>query len=441
MTLFEKHIISVPYKKEELKFDKHNDSSKDGKLSYTNFKYVVWNAAFIKLLESIILYSKTGFAHRCFDAVTRWLYLLILLLSADYEEHVAYPTQTIVDNALWEVENSNPHETLLFDPLHVNDLGNWGTHLFEELKIHGKALGREAEAKIDEQFTAFPRWHNLNHFKSVMKILFSDGNKLRDITKQMLYAAQNILMHNEDTIGYVPLQSLNVHTKTTLAAGEVELLVFEMCLHAYIDIQVHALKHAFPDIRTKEAAHNFSTRPNEKQHGEEQSTQLQCDESAMLAGTSTFNSRGSKENKSTVVQQLCKLGKGQEMMLQVGAANPGDIANQVLKLDHISVVSELIRSCISKLDEDRHKYTMLQGELKDNDMLDDQLFSGHLHISTPQIPVTLTAVEEGNASNHAFQDFRKKFTKFLNNFVISNNIPLANDGITWLWPTVNNKVI
>ncbi|KAG1901609.1 uncharacterized protein F5891DRAFT_1187480 [Suillus fuscotomentosus] len=381
------------------------DSSEDGKLSYMNLKCVVWHVAFIKLLESIILYSKTGFAHICFDAVMQWLYPLILLLSADYEEQDHVPGEAVlkahglcpVANVLWEVENSNPHKMLSFDPLHVNDIGNWGTHFFEELKIHVKALGREAEVKIDEQFDTFLQWHNLNHFKSVMKISFSDGNKLRDIAKQMLYAAQNILTCNEDTVGYVLLQCiasylqltmyivLNVHTEATLAAGEAELLVFEMHLHAYIDIQgedftknwnfpkVHALMHAFPDICTKGAACNFN------------------------------------------------------------------VANQVLKLDHISVVSELVRSRISHLNEDQCKCTMSQGELEDNDTLDDQPFLGHLYIGAPQIPVTLTAVEEGNTSNRAFQDFQKKFTKFLNNFIVSNNIPL--DGVTWLRPTANNKVV
>ncbi|KAG1793018.1 hypothetical protein EV424DRAFT_1548534 [Suillus variegatus] len=552
MTPFEKHVISVPYKKEELEFDvhtwplwdwaldllqdpslaphfiwdaqrlyKHNgtdfkrfihepwtadrwwriqaypviarcanlpvhirngdgigggrvvgwlpivptDSGKDGKLSYTNLKRVVWHAAFIKLLESIILYSKTGFAHICFDAVMRWLYPLILLLSADYEEQcimalihglhsncpcpiclvpstklsdlsTVYPTQTIEDakaflelysrdrvageavlkahglrpvvNALWEVENSNPHEMLSFDPLHVNDISNWGTHFFEELKIRVKALGREAEAKIDEQYISsllcalylYQDSAGSTHFRD--GILFSDGNKLRDIAKQMLYAAQNVLTHNEDTVGYALLQciasylqltmyiALDVHTKATLAAGEAELLVFEMRLHAYIDIQgkdltknwnfpkVHALTHAFPDIHAKGAAHNFSTQPNEKQHG---------------------------PLKRAYLRQT----------------NRKDVANQVLKLDHISVVSEL-------------------GELEDNDTLDDQPFLGHLHISAPQIPVTLAAVEEGNTSNRAFQDFRKKFMKFLNNFVVSNNIPLANDGVMWLQPTANDKL-
>jgi hypothetical protein len=48
---------------------------------------------------------------------------------------------------------------------------------------------------------------------------------------------------------------------------------------------------------------------------------------------------------------------------------------------------------------------MSQGQLEDEDTLDDQPFAGHLHIGAPQVPVTLATVEENNTSNHAFQDF------------------------------------
>jgi len=82
---------------------------------------------------------------------------------------------------------------------------------------------------------------------------------------------------------------------------------------------------------------------------------------------------------------------------------------------------------------------MSQGQIQDEDTLDDQPFAGHLHIGAPQVLVTLTAVEESNASNHAFQDFQKKFTKFLNTFIASNDIPLA-DGVMWLQPSANDKV-
>ncbi|KAG1761648.1 hypothetical protein EDD22DRAFT_847614 [Suillus occidentalis] len=63
------------------------NSGEDKKLSYMNLKYIIWHESFFKLLKSIILYVKTGFIHECYDCITHWLYPLVLLLSADYEEH------------------------------------------------------------------------------------------------------------------------------------------------------------------------------------------------------------------------------------------------------------------------------------------------------------------------------------------------------------------
>jgi hypothetical protein len=46
----------------------------------------MWHKAFGTLLESIVLLLKTGFFYICFDGVSRILYPIILILSADYEE-------------------------------------------------------------------------------------------------------------------------------------------------------------------------------------------------------------------------------------------------------------------------------------------------------------------------------------------------------------------
>jgi hypothetical protein len=58
----------------------------------------------------------------------------------------------------------------------------------------------------------------------------------------MLYAAHNVLMGTEDKAGYALLKciasylhidmyvSLDVHTESTIAAGEEEVLVFQKCL-------------------------------------------------------------------------------------------------------------------------------------------------------------------------------------------------------------------
>jgi hypothetical protein len=54
-------------------------------------------------------------------------------------------------NVFWQIPNSNPHETTSQDHLHVYHIGEWGKHLFGELKQHAAALGCSAEKKIDNQ--------------------------------------------------------------------------------------------------------------------------------------------------------------------------------------------------------------------------------------------------------------------------------------------------
>ncbi|KAG1798571.1 uncharacterized protein HD556DRAFT_1208336, partial [Suillus plorans] len=240
-------------------------AEEDHKLSYTNLKRVIWHEAFLKFLEVVILYSKTGFAHKCFDDITRWLYALILLLSADYEEQcvmalirgtgslcpcpiclvpstklrdhtVTYPIRKVEDvqvrvklyeenrvvgeaalkeqglrpvkNVFWRLENSNPHETISQDLLHAFHGGLYGHHIHEEAKNLAELLGRSALKQIDEQFDAFPRWRGLNHFCRVTNISFSDGNKFRDISKQFLFAAHNVLTKQESKAGYMLLRCI-----------------------------------------------------------------------------------------------------------------------------------------------------------------------------------------------------------------------------------------
>ena len=62
------------------------DAGETRKKRFVNLKRVVWHEGFKCVLESIIQYSKTGCWTDCGDQVSRWLFPLILILSADYEE-------------------------------------------------------------------------------------------------------------------------------------------------------------------------------------------------------------------------------------------------------------------------------------------------------------------------------------------------------------------
>ncbi|KAG2159185.1 uncharacterized protein EDB93DRAFT_1237894 [Suillus bovinus] len=443
-----------------------DDSEEDGKLSYVNLKCVVWHKAFFKLLKTIIIYAETGYAYTCYDGVMRWFNVRdgtdmgtnchcpcpICLVPSDklYDNAFTYPIRSSDDakalvelwtgdyvagesalkkqglrpikNVFWKVPNSDPHDMISQDHLHVYHMGQW-KHPFGKLKQHIAALGRSAEKKLDNQFDAFPRWRNLNHFDRVTNITYSDGNKLRDISKQVLYVAQNILTSAADEAGYALLWciasylhidmyiSLDMQTESTIAAGRAEVLEFQKRLEDYIKIvvetdpdmiknwnfsKIHSGKHIFDDIMAKGSARNFSTRPNEKQHG---------------------------PIKWWYLWQT----------------NRKDIADQILELNHMSVVSEFICSHIECLDEERHKLMLSQEELEDTD-LDDEKFEEHFHIGSPlKNQTTLLQVEEENKSIRAFHQFWKKLATFLNHFLPSHNIPLP-EGTTWLKLSAQDRI-
>lgn len=109
-------------------------------------------------------------------------------------------TQT-TKNAFWDIEHSDPTDALAFDRLHSNHGGVFSDHLFEELQRIATDVGREAIGIVDAQYVivrssecnhhmtnfrrtaALPRWRNLNHFESIMKVQFTDGSKYEDISK------------------------------------------------------------------------------------------------------------------------------------------------------------------------------------------------------------------------------------------------------------------
>jgi len=52
----------------------------------------------------------------------------------------------------WKIGGSDPHEAISYDPLHADDGGFWGDHLFGQLKARVEELGRPAIVQIDAQY-------------------------------------------------------------------------------------------------------------------------------------------------------------------------------------------------------------------------------------------------------------------------------------------------
>ncbi|KAI6131231.1 hypothetical protein EDD16DRAFT_1514591 [Pisolithus croceorrhizus] len=338
------------------------DSANDRKLSYTNLKRVVWHQAFLRLLDSITCLSKVGFTYKTHNGLMRTLYPIILILSADYEEHLEeaiacfelYKQSWHIGEELMQmdlVNHSCPHAALCFDPLHVNDGGLFCNHLFVELKRILASIGRHAEKMVDTH----------------------DGNKLLDIAKQIIFTTQNVLTHKEHPIGFTLLHCiasylqyhmyilLDVHTETTLTARECGLHTFQNHLEEYITMH---------DLEVMQKNWNFP----------------------------------------------------KYYLLQT---NRKDAAKQILRLDHKSLVSEFIQSRLEHLDQTHLKKTLDQGALEDdkNEILDDHSFSGHIYLGSPQKPVMLAYIEE-NCLSCVFWDFCKKLSKFLNDFLLAHNIPI-----------------
>ncbi|KAG2096721.1 uncharacterized protein F5147DRAFT_747547 [Suillus discolor] len=314
------------------------DSGEDGKLSYTNLKCVVWHESFFKLLESIILYAKMGFMHECV-MVLIWgtnchcpCPVCLIPATKLYDHTMTYP--------LWTAEEVQAHNVfwrvLNSDPHGI--ISQDSLHLW-----HMGLFGR----------------HKFEDLKKRVENLGCEALKKVDDQWQILYASHNILTHSKDRASYALLQCitsyleldmyilLDVHTTDTIATREAELLVYQKLLERTKNWnfpKVHSGRHIFRDVLEKGA-----------------SLELHPIKCAYLRQT-----------------------------------NHKDVANQLLKLDHISLVSELIHSCINHLNKEHLRHLLSERELKDdeNETKDDQMFAGHIHLGSPQSPIGFDLLHE-----------------------------------------------
>ncbi|KAJ7088189.1 hypothetical protein C8R44DRAFT_836122 [Mycena epipterygia] len=419
---------------------------------------IVWHAAMYKLLESLVLPSKVGNWTSCGDGITRWLWPGILILAADYEEacvmtlirglQALYPCpicfvpwneqsdlstehplrtgaesqhilrdarakRTVaerekilqdhglrnVDNVFWKMNGSDPHEAISYDPLHADDGGFWGDHLFGQLKARVEELGRPAIVKIDAQMAAFPRWRNLNHFETVMHTSFNDGSKHEDIAKMMLFVVHNVLV---DEAGILLLQAIRsylefrtsfaaeVHTSETIAEGSREVDTLNSVMKKYIAAcegtdhgekkwnfpKFHARRHAFDDIKKKGASRNFGTKTSESMHGAIRNTYHRL-------------------------------------------TNFKDVTPQLVKHDHRRTVATFIREQIDALNEDPDDLGESPSDLETSAL-------SNVDIGSKLKPVSFSALEQEMSEDLAFARFRVKFGDFISDFLPAFGYTLPN---------------
>ncbi|KAK7692929.1 hypothetical protein QCA50_004569 [Cerrena zonata] len=420
-----------------------------GKKSFVDFKRVVWHKSFLKYLESLRPYAKTGFWFQTSQGEKLCLFPLVIILSADYEEQCVMaltrgfgglcpcPVCTIdkdklsdltvqashrtaldvlelseiadslslasereglykeeglrnVENAFFSIPFSDPYDALSFDRLHANAEGNFGKHLYPTLQGCIKDINREACQLVDSQMSQIPPWRNLNHFKAIMDIHFSDGSKYEDISKQNK-SAYLLLCCLRIYLVIDMYAALEVHTETTLLAGEEALRKFDLLMKKYIAScaeddkpkdwnfpKYHALKHLFQDIRAKGCTRNYNTKPNEKCH---------------------------VPFKKAYQRQT----------------NKKEVEGQLLRLDHWSVVSAYIKDRIKSLDDFIKSQEDEESENGPNDI------TQHIILGSPDPSTTFSNLEALYSSNSAFRNFRKKLNNFLNIFLPALSIPLPDN--------------
>ncbi|KAJ7447334.1 hypothetical protein B0H11DRAFT_2335669, partial [Mycena galericulata] len=398
-----------------------DDPQENSKPAFSNFKNIVWHTAFYKLLESLAHVAKVGDWTKCGDGILRWLWPAILILAADYEEacvmalirglqglypcpicfvpwneqsdlSTEHPKRTStgsekilgdaraertaaereevlkqnglrdVENSFWKIRGSDPHAAISYDPLHADDGGFWGDHLFAQIKARVTELGRAAIVQIDLQMAAFPRWRGLGHFETVMNTSFNDGSKHEDIAKMMLFVAHNVLV---DDAGLLLLQALR-------------RLYF--CLQGYRTRgknwnfpKFHARQHAFEDIENKGASRNFGTKTSESMHGK--------------------------------IRQIYHR-----------LINFKDVTPQLVKHDHRRTVATFIRDQIDALNQDPDE--------SPEDL--ELSISSNVDIGSKLKPVSFSRLEEEMSSDPAFERFRVKFGDFLSDFLPAFGYNLPN---------------
>ncbi|KAI6020733.1 hypothetical protein BKA83DRAFT_4494543 [Pisolithus microcarpus] len=303
-----------------------------------------------------------------------------------------------IANVFWKVENSDPEEAVSLDDLHIMHASLFGYHSLEELKIILNKLPCQYVAQLEELLVTFPSWWGLVHFTGILHISFSDGNKLRDLSRQTFYAALNILTNNVSHEGYQllwmlrsyleldSLIGLSIHTNRTLELIEKEQVTFENELKEYIlhvssgklaehlktnwnFPKVHLWQHTVWDIQKKGVAHNYSTRPNEKMHG--LLKDVYCDRS----------------NGKDVASPSCR--------------------SPPLGYETIRTQIDAKANCAQ---EDYDNSGIDPGENKD--ILTS--FNVHVKLSSPRPPKSIQMISSDHTSQQQFQGFHQKFAWFTN---------------------------
>ncbi|KAI9445742.1 hypothetical protein BJY52DRAFT_1194069 [Lactarius psammicola] len=324
------------------------------------------------------------------------------LSKSDHESHLSKHGIRDVNNVFWLVNNSDPHHALFFDRLHSNNAGLFGHHLWQRFKDL-VSRNRDAAAKRPTplhslRFGRAPRWRGLTTSPEVMKVSFTDGAKFEDISKVVVFAAQNIIQRSEDKKGgsYYSayeafpvlglLLSFEVHTEKTIMLGGMNWR------GPTLNYLWHRRKLRLQGQRL-ELPQDARVGPQLRRYRSERCfTQLQHE--------------AERETSRPPIRKL------------YNRTNFKNVASQILNRKHLGFVAALIRNQIDELDLDaaaREQATNDTDLEPDPDELGStqaqhigetrRLYAGVVILRSQQRPVTLEAVGDLTAQNPTFKNF------------------------------------
>ncbi|KAK0492430.1 hypothetical protein EDD18DRAFT_1108823 [Armillaria luteobubalina] len=265
------HVIGwLPIVKEE--------AQHTGKSYYADFKRAIWHKAFEFILSPIKEKSKFSAWVQVAGAAELYLFLTIMILSADYKEqrmmaltrgcnayfpcnicmapfekqyrvNETYKLRTLAEaQEIYEeakkIRGATAHNTFL-QKFSLRFIKAFVDHLLEEIKKRMIKLGSSYAQLADELLQAFPSWKDLYHFKQgFMNVMFTDGRKYEALSK-LIFIAHAIFMAANDPIGYILLRALRVymeldvyasltlHTSDTLRDGRARTPIFASVIEEY----------------------------------------------------------------------------------------------------------------------------------------------------------------------------------------------------------------
>ncbi|KAH9477174.1 hypothetical protein JR316_0011092 [Psilocybe cubensis] len=452
------------------------DSGESGKTLFINFKRIVWHKGFYEILVSIQQYATTGFHIKCADAILRWLFFFVLIISADYEEQcvialtrgatsnypcpiclvpndalsnltACYPIRSAagmerihseaqklnakdreehlkryglrnVENVFWMMNGSDVYQALSWDRLHAYHGGLFSDHLWVEFKnvIEESTTTRKDAEMVDNQFDCIPRWSGLNHFSSVIKTgEFADGSKYEDMAKLIVFASHNVLEKSDR--GYCLLRLMWSFLELDMYSS---LTVQSATTLAGIERELGIFNLILKEYSELHPEKNWNF-PKNHSH-------IHMVRDIMAKGVT----RNANTKPNEKAHGLLKLWYRFH-------TNFKNVAPQILKMNEDDLISMIIRMDINAFDENEENKA---SETDNNSLQDiseeasavnsdqsvDDTEQSHVSIGSIMDPVSFESIEESHKEDHAFRRFRIKTGKCLAK-IINQTIRLKPDNM------------